>query len=512
MTPSPSTPRHNWCRNFQPSGVGESSSPTATTCASTLLRHFHDNPLAGHLGAQRTLSRIRRAFVWPRMATDVEEYIRSCPSCQTTKPSNQKPAGLLQPHPPPPHLWHTVTLDLITQLPRTKLRHDAIVVFVDHLTKVAHFSATTTTVTAPLLARLFMHEVVRLHGVPRVLLSDRDPRFTGAFWRELWQFFGMDCRFSTAYHPQTDGLTERTNRTLEQILRAYVSPTHRDWDLYLDTAEFAYNTAYNDTIKCAPFELLYGSPPRHPLQLVQPSPPSSAPSAAAVASTLQQRLDAARQAIHKAQQHQKQQADKKRRDVSYNVGDVVLLNTINLPITSGVRKFQPRWIGPFPITQKISHTAYRLQLPPSLRVHNVFHVNLLKPFHGGPAWCATPPTADAEPRASYANFSEEVSRILETRRLQRHNQRVRQYLVQWTGREEHDATWVDEQQIREARSALETFWRQHNTTFQSPRTTTPKGGAECNPAPTPRRSNRTRRQTTRARESEQQRRSRNRRS
>ena len=327
-----------------------------------ILAHFHDHPLSGHLGTQRTLQRVKRCFTWPQLGRDLYDYVRACHICQTVKPTNAKPAGLLQPYPPPPHPSHTVTLDLITQLPRTRFGNDAVVVFVDHLTKVAHMAPTTTTVTAPKLARIFMHEVIRLHGVPRVLLSDRDPRFTGAFWRELCQQLTVDCRFSTAFHPQTDGLTERMNRTIEQIIRAYVGPTHRDWDAFLDTAEYAYNSAQQESTKHTPFELLYRSNPRHPLELFKPSPASTtAPAVAELTQTLEHNLAKARTAILQAQAHQQAQADKHHKDIQFEEGDHVLLSTVNLPIVEGVRKFRARWIRSFSSDSEIVFNC----IPPS---------------------------------------------------------------------------------------------------------------------------------------------------
>ncbi|KAJ9532153.1 hypothetical protein QJQ45_003946 [Haematococcus lacustris] len=127
-------------------------------------------------------------------------------------------------------------MDLITQLPSTAAGHDAIVVFVDKLTKMIHAVPTTTTVTAPILARIFFDHVFRLHGLPKVIVSDRDPRFTAAFWKELFHLTGTHLNMSTANHPQTDGQTERANRTLEDMLRNFVAPHHDDWDTHLTAA------------------------------------------------------------------------------------------------------------------------------------------------------------------------------------------------------------------------------------------------------------------------------------
>ena len=225
-----------------------------------------------------------------------------------------------------------MTTDLITQLPPTRWGKDAIVVFVDKLTKMAHFTATTTTVAGPQLADIFMHEVVRLHGVPSVIVSDRDPRFTGGFWRALTLRIGIQCRYSTAYHPQTDGQTERLNRTLEQMLRAYVNSRHNDWDQFLDSAEFAYNSAPQESTKKSPFELWCGDVPPEPHLGNAVSQAVTVPQAAAVADAIPHSVQQAKTHLQQAQMSQQAQANKRRRDLEFEVGDSVLLSTVNLPI------------------------------------------------------------------------------------------------------------------------------------------------------------------------------------
>src|SRR6185312_10187671 len=175
--------------------------------------------------------------------------------------------------------WQQVSMDLITQLPRSKAGNDAIVVFVDKLTKMVHYVATTTTVTAPQLATLFMREVVRLHGVPESILSDRDPRFTANFWRAFWSQLGTTLTMSTAYHPQTHGQTERANRTLEEMLRARINFQQADWDAHLAAAELAINNASQASTVFSPFFLNYGQHMRLPLdnELVSAAPDCNNP-------------------------------------------------------------------------------------------------------------------------------------------------------------------------------------------------------------------------------------------
>ena len=193
--------------------------PADPTLRTKILREVHDTPTSGHLGATKTLELLSRDFYWPKMRTTVADYVSTCDACQRSKPVNQKPQGLLQPLPIPEGKWTTVTMDLITGLPKTKRGHDSLFVIVDKFSKMAHYVPTVKTVTAPDLAKLFMDNIFRLHGPPKTIISDRDPKFTSRFWQALFKMCGTKLTMSTAYHPQTDGQTERQNRTIEESLR-----------------------------------------------------------------------------------------------------------------------------------------------------------------------------------------------------------------------------------------------------------------------------------------------------
>ena len=218
-----------------------------------LLEEAHDLSIAGHFGAEKTLELLQRSFWWPRMNRAVERYIASCEQCQRNKGSNQKPAGLLQPLELPTKNWQQVSMDLIVQLPRTKTGNDAIVVFVHRLSKMVHYQTVKTNITAPELAKVFFNTVFKLHGMPRTIVSDRDPKFTSLFWKALFKCMGTKLSMSTAFHPQTDGQTERSNRTLEQMLRNWVNYKQDDWDEHLAAAEFACNNAKQTSIGVTPF-------------------------------------------------------------------------------------------------------------------------------------------------------------------------------------------------------------------------------------------------------------------
>ena len=227
-----------------------------------LMYLFHETPYAGHTGVNRTTKALQQHYRWPKMDADIKAYVRACAKCQVSKPEGGKPAGLLQPLPIPGKFWHKVSMDLITHLPVTARGNTAIVVFVDRLSKMTHLAATRDTVDSQVLARLMIDNVVRLHGVPAEWIFDRDVRVTSAFSQDFYSILKVRQRMSTAFHPKTDGQTERMNRVLEEMLRAFVAPSLDDWDQHLSLCEFAINSHENESVRKSP--LLYGSNPRVP--------------------------------------------------------------------------------------------------------------------------------------------------------------------------------------------------------------------------------------------------------
>ena len=231
----------------------------------------HSGGLAGHFGRDKTITTVKHQFYWPSLKRDVGNIVAQCRVCAFTK-KVRKNAGLYTPLPVPTRPWDDMSMDFVLGLPRTVRHQDSITVVVDRFSKMAHFVPCSKTSNATRVAQLYFREVVRLHGLPKSIVSDHDVRFTSHFWRTLWSMLGTKLKFSTAYHPQTDGQTEVVNRSLGNLLRSLVGDNLTTWDLVIPRAEFAYNASANRTTGMSPFEVAHGLVPRKPLDLVPVDP------------------------------------------------------------------------------------------------------------------------------------------------------------------------------------------------------------------------------------------------
>ena len=415
------------------------------------ISEFHDCRYSGHLGLHKTLQNLRRVYWWHGISGHVKDYIKTCHSCQRNKPSTQKPVGLLQPLPIPHRPWVSISMDLITDLPETNEGYNAIVVVVDRLTKMTHFIPCTTKVTTQQLAQLFLTNIFRLHGIPEEIISDRDRRFTSHFWRELCLLLGTQQNMSTPYHPQTDGQTERMNRVLEEMLRHFVSPHQNDWNIYLPTCEFAINNAIQESTGYSPFYLTYGY---HPITPATALVPSTVPAAQTLHQQLCTDLQQAKLHLEAAQNRQKYYHDTTRRVVEYLEGDRVLLSTQNVGLyCTGSPKLLPRYIGPFKILKRVGELAYKLELPPVLKIHPVFHVSRLRPFHDDGRVQPPPLPIVVDGELEY-----EVEKIYGHRDTKRGKKTRREYLVRWKGYGvEHDE-YVPEENLANAKGKLQEYW------------------------------------------------------
>jgi hypothetical protein len=230
-----------------------------------ILREAHDSAYSIHPGSTKMYQDLKEKYWWYGLKRDVATHVALCDVCQRVKVEHQRPAGLLQPLKVLKWKWEEISMDFIVGLPRTRDGYDSIWVIVDRLTKVAHFIPVKTTYSGAQLAELYMSRIVCLHGVPKKIVSDRGTQFTSRFWKRLHESMDTKLNFSSAYHPQTDGQTERTNQVLEDMLRACALKHARSWDKSLPYAEFSYNNSYQASLKMAPFEALYGRKCRTPL-------------------------------------------------------------------------------------------------------------------------------------------------------------------------------------------------------------------------------------------------------
>jgi hypothetical protein len=421
--------------------------PKVQSLRHTIIMECHDCPSAGHLGVDKTVRRIAARFWWPHMGRIVSNYVTACPSCQLNKPVTQAPAGLLQPLPIPERKFEQITMDLVTDLPLTKNGYDTVVTFVDRLTKYVRFAPATKDSGAAKIAQVFRHTWYRNHGMPRVIITDRDQRFVGSFWQAFFESVGTELKFSTSFHPQTDGQSERANRTLEEVLRHFVSPRQDNWDEYLDLVEFAINEAVNPSTGYSPFYLAFGVQPAVPLDLATGI---TVPAAATTAEEMQEVLSHARIKLQEAQVRQARSTDAHRRDVTFTVGDKVRLSTINITLPSTMsKKLAPKFVGPFSVIKVINPVAYKLKLPKGWKIHPVFHVSMLQPWKVDPVFpehrLPPPPMPIIPGDNQYL-----VDMLLDKRTRKIGRQNVVEYLVRWQNCKAENDEWVRESNIEDS--------------------------------------------------------------
>ncbi|PHJ15811.1 retrotransposon ty3-gypsy subclass, partial [Cystoisospora suis] len=405
----------------------------------TILQQFHDHILAGHPGIDRTRVAVRGSFWWPKMDRDITIFVQSCVACARGKSSHLRSGGLLQPLPIPSAPWEDTALDLIIGLPTTEDKYDAIATIVCRLTKMAHFVPTKQTAAADDIADILIKDVIRLHGVPKSIVSDRNSRFTIDVWTRLCEQLNIKRHMSTAYHPQSDGQAERTNQTTEQMLRCCLVGNETKWEKVLPLLEFAYNSTQHASANATPFELIYGFFPAKPICQQLNLPTAAAlgllPLQAAI------KLQKAKQQLQKAQDYQKKYADRHRRPVLFQPGQSVRLRSTHLPLHEYAKALRPKYVGPFTIQRMEGQNAAEVELPPSWLIHPVFHVSLLRPVTTAPGHLAR------ETRVQQPLRDEEyqIEGILNHRVTRADNRTVREFLVQGL---DGVTSWIPEQDLQ----------------------------------------------------------------
>jgi len=346
-----------------------------------LVREVHSGSLAGHYGENKTSLILREHYYWPCMDKDVQDVIKRCATCHVAK-SHSLPQGLYTPLPIPTQPWEDVSMDFILGLPRTQRGKDSVFVVVDRFSKMAHFLPCTKTNDATAIADLYFKEIVRLHGIPRSIVSDRDTKFLSHFWVTLWKKVGTKLKYSTTCHPQTDGQTEVTNRTLGVLLRALIRSHSKAWDLILPHAEFAYNMAPSKTTGMSPFKIVYGLEPLTPLDL-SPRAMDTKPhiDAHKRVEEIKNLHEAVRAKIERSNTAYQTQANRHRRKVVFQPGDLVWVHLRKERFPSKRKtKLMPRADGPFEVLERVNDNAYKVDLPGEYEVSATFNVADLSPY------------------------------------------------------------------------------------------------------------------------------------
>ncbi|KAK8941019.1 hypothetical protein KSP39_PZI010072 [Platanthera zijinensis] len=421
--------------------------PSVGKLREELMYEAHFAKYSVHPGSTKMYRDMKKLFWWPGLKRDVARYVAKCNTCALVKAECQKPGGFLKSLPIPEWKFDDISMDFVHGLPRSQRGHDSIWVIVDRLTKVAHFLPNRRDDSVETLAKLYVEQVVRLHGVPRSIVSDRDGRFTSNDWRLVHQMLGTKLAFSTAFHPQTDGQTERTNRTMEDMLRMCALDFGKKWEDYIFLVEFAYNNSYQASIGMAPFEALYGRKCRTPLAWAEAGESKlNGKKEVEEATSL---IRSIRKRLLIAQDRQAKYYNAKHRNVEFAVGDWVYLKIKPFKGVSRIRrlkKLSPRYLGPFEVVERVGEAAYRLALSADLGgLHDVFHISVLRKAVKDPAQVVE---ADRVPVEYGLTTRVRPIRIEDRAEKQLRNKVIGMVKVRWDNCGREELTWEREQTMR----------------------------------------------------------------
>jgi hypothetical protein len=414
-----------------------------------ILRTYHDEPLSGHWGQTRTRILVERHFCWPGLRASVADYVRSCATCQYVSAPHHRPYGELASLPIPSNPMQELSMDFVTGLPTAIIdgkEVDAILVIVDRFTKMSFFFPVNTIMNAAELGEIFYREIECKWGPPRGIVTDRGTIFTSKFWKTLCQLSGIKSRYTTAYHPQGDGQTERMNQTLEQYLRAFTTENTWNWPNLLHTAFFACNSAQNATIKMSPFKALFGYEPSFTIPYDQWPTEDSVPRREAPAA--EERLEKLQRIRTDCEENWKHAAEIQARNYNerhqpkqFKIGEWVSLTTKHLRLKD--KKLAPRRVGPFKILSRTGKQAYGLVLPEKYsRMHHVYHVSQLEP------WVARNPKDLTEDILGLPDLEDEQAEW-ELEEIRDHQEigDTTYYLIKWKGWPSEYNSWVPEDEM-----------------------------------------------------------------
>ena len=427
--------------------------PDSTSVRNFVVSEMHTVPYSIHPGIQRTLQKVRRHFYWKGMTSDIRQYVETCPVCQMEKTDHTLARGKLQPTEIPDKKWSEVSLDFITDLPVTRNGKDSILTVVDKATRMVHLLPCKKSITAAETAKIFWENIVKLHGVPSVLYSDRGTQFTSNFWKSLWSLTGTQLKFSTAYHPQTQGVVERMNAVVGQMLRCTLHENRKgSWDSLLPSIEMTINALPNSSTGYSPFFLNFGYHPTMPVDLLRGDENVKLEAVNNFVERIRSEWNLARKNLLQSVEKQKKYYDMHHREVEYRVGDLVLLSSKNLSFKDIPAKLKQKFIGPFEIIDRIGTQAYKLNLPDTWKIHNVFHVSLLKRWKIADYRCEEKPVTtelDIDGEKRY-----EVEKILRWRK-KAGDSREKEYLVLWAGYPIEEATWEPKESFDDLKTLQE---------------------------------------------------------
>ena len=422
--------------------------------------------MAGHFGAARTLELIQRKFHWDHIRKEVEDYCRECHVCQTSKPRRHARYGTLESLPIPERPWQEITMDFIVGLPSVVQEDgdekDAILVVVDRYTKMNRFFVVSLEIKSQELAELLHREIELKYGVPDGCISDRGSVFTSQFWSDLCYLNRVHRKLSTAFHPQTDGQTERSNQTLIQYLRCFAAENPMIWVQILSEAEFVCNNAFNATTNTSPFHALMGYHPTISRRIGDDSQKRKEQHINAVERLeklvdIRQKLE---QHWHEAVARQKRFYDEHRVEKSFKKGELVLLSTQNLSMKIP-KKMKPKFVGPFRILETVGMLAYRLALPSKYsRLYDVFPVSLLEPWHSR--------EGQEEELMPMPELEDDEEWEVEEIRDERQSSDETFFLIKWKGWPSEFNQWVEEEDMR-APDLIKKFRKERERTAQRKR-------------------------------------------
>jgi len=419
-----------------------------------IIRLHYDMPIGGHGGQWKTIELVTRNFWWPGVTKEIKRYMEGYDACQRNKNRTEQPAGKLMPNSIPEKPWMHISADFITKLPLAQ-GYDSILVVVDRLTKMVHFIPTTEKTSAEGLARLFRDNVWKLHGLPKSIISDRGPQSAAGLMRELNEMLGIKSKLSTAFHPQTDGQTERINQELEQYLRMFIDHRQEQWPEWLGTAEFAYNNKAHSSTRTSPFKANYRQDPRMGFEGRKKGKYTGAEKFVEKMKKIQEE---AKVALRKAQEDMRKYADKKRLDADeYKVGDLVMLSTKDLKyqmVRRRTEKLTERFVGPYRVKEIISSNAVKLELPSTVKIHPVVNVSRVRQYVG-----QVEGQRKEQPAPVIIEGEEEweVERILNKRKVRGKDK----YLVRWKGFTAELDTWEERENLENAKEAIEEFEKEY---------------------------------------------------